>query len=270
MLPNQIPNSAVVKSTVKASLKDKFVSATVAANSPIFAFLALSLICGLGATLFTGVAAIVSELVLLLFVLFLVSPLTLGTVRYFWRLGSVENEPPSAVFYYFSSFKIYKRAIKCTFTLASRLFFTFFLSLLPYFIVSLLSKSWLYQILQTEMPIWVAGLVILESFLRIAGFLIALVISLRYYLVFPLVAMDDNMLLLEAVHLSVSVSRRSSGAFIALVLSLIWHILLSLFLLPTLATAPTIFGAFALHSRYAIVNYNQNIEYNKKQFKEIL
>ena len=36
MLPIQIPNSSVVKNTVKAALKDNLLSASIAANIPLF------------------------------------------------------------------------------------------------------------------------------------------------------------------------------------------------------------------------------------------
>ncbi len=270
MLPIQIPSSTVVKDTVKAALKDKFLSATLAANVPLFLFLTISLLSGIWLTVFSGKWALVSTLFMAISLVFLIFPIILGTVRYFWRLTQGDTENPTGVFYYFNNLFIYKRALKCAFLLGFRLVITFFVSLLPYFIVVLLSESWLYRFLGTEVPFWVAGLVMLESFLQIAGIFIGFLFSLRYYLVLPLTVMDDNMLLLEAFHLSVTVSRRSAGAFVGLLFSILGYIFLSFFLLPTIYTLPLIIGSYALHSRYAIVNYNQNLEYNKNQFKETL
>ena len=102
-------------------------------------------------------------------------------------------------------------------------------------------------------------------FLKTVGIIAGIAVISRYYLFPALAVMDDDMLLLEAIHVSVMVSRRSVAAFLGLVISFIPLILISLFALPIFYTAPIFFSAYAIHSRYALVNYNQNLDNYKKQ-----
>ncbi|MBE6782004.1 MAG: hypothetical protein E7540_04720 [Ruminococcaceae bacterium] len=265
MIPQQIPRGSVVKSTVRASLKDKYVSAVIAALSPMFAFLTIYFLGSIWNVLFEGKFAFLSLVFFAVSAIFVVCPIVLGSVKYFWIVTEGGNPNPAEVFCYFGSFFRYKRAIKTTLLICFRLGATFFVCLLPYFIVMLLSNSWLYQFLGTEIPLWVTGLVVLESFLRIAGFAVALFLSLKDYLALAVIVMDDDMLLLEAFHISAMVSRRSYASFIGLVFSLLFWIIVSVFVVPIIYTAPLMLGCYAVHSRYALVNYNMNLDYYSKE-----
>ena len=260
MLSIKIPGGAAVKSTVKASLSDKYAAATVAAMSVVFAFMFLFMMTSAVATVFEDLVLLWVIVAVMLCIL-VINPILLGAVRWFWRATEGGNEGPETVFYYFSSFFRYARSIKCILYLCYKLGGIFLVCLLPYLIVTLLSNSWIYQFLGTEVPLWAAGLVLVQAFLRIAGVFVALAISTRYYLVLAVVVMDDNSLILESAHISSMVSRHSSGALVGLIAALFFWILLSFLVLPLLYTAPLILGCYVVHSRYALVNYNMNLEY---------
>ena len=268
MLSLKIPSSATVKSTVKASLADKYMSAVIAAMSAVFAFLFLYLTALALLKVFDNYFIIVAVSVAI-FAILLAHPILLGAVRWFWRATDGCDEGPETVFYYFSSFSRYMRAIKCVLYIGFKTVGAFFVCLLPYLIVTLLSNSWIYQFLGTEMPVWSAALVLLQSFLRIAGIFIAVVLSAKYYLAPAVVVMDDGMHLLEAVYISVMISRNSLGAFASLIVSLFFWILASFTLLPLVYTVPFILGCYVVHCRYALVNYNMTLDYfNEGKFDE--
>lgn len=265
MFPSQIPTAHVVKSTVRAALKDRFFTASVAALCPIMTGVMLYVLLG-------GLAIVIPGrfewALLLIFIgcfVLLLHPVILGAVRYFWRFTDGITESPTEVFHYFSNVFLYTRALKCILLILFKFVTAVLTCMLPYLVVTIISNAWLYQFLGKEIPLWVAGLSLLQSFLKFVGIIASLAVISRYYL-FPAVAvMDDETLLLEAVHISVMVSRHTVTAFLGLIFSLLGWIILSNFWLPLVYTAPLLLGSYVVHSRYAIVNYNQSLEFYAKE-----
>ncbi|MBQ5910656.1 MAG: hypothetical protein IIW94_01435 [Clostridia bacterium] len=266
MLQLKMPGSVVVKSTVKAILKGNRIPSGIVGIIPYLVYLLAAFVAGAFSMLLTRQQWLAGIIFAVLTVL-LFAPCFLGAVRWFWRASGDCFDTPSEVFHYFSSFFLYKRAMKCILFLMFKCFTAFFTCLLPYLIVTVISNSWIYKFLGTEVPLWVAGLALVQSFLRVVGIVSALVVISRYYLFPAIFVMDDDMLLLEAIHISVMVSRRSVSSFVALGFSFFGMILLSLFAVPLFYTAPVFFTAYAVHSRFALVNYNQNLDrFNYQQY----
>lgn len=265
MFESKIPSSNVVKNTVKTAFSGKMISAIFAALSAVFAsyilyFFTMGFFFVLGedATVIVNVIAVLASV-------FILAPLFLGVVRFFWRITSDFDEGPAEVFYYFSSAARYKRAIKLVLVLLFRGGCMVLVCLLPFIVVNIISNTWIYQFLGTEIPLWAAGLELLKEFLKFSGIFLSFVFLLKYYLVPAVVVMDDDMLLFEAVHISVMVSRKSLGSFLSLTASLFGWILLSFLGLPLIYTAPLFFGCYAVHSRYALVNYNLSLDFYEKE-----
>ncbi len=265
MFPEKIPGSDVVKSTSRASLAGKYITATIVSLFPVLAyyFFSVMVICALKILpektyLLIGIAAGLAAVSILF-------PLILGVVRYFWRLTDGLDEDPSVAFYYFESFANYKRALKSAVLLIFKFLTSFIPCMLPYFVTVLLSNGWLYRFLGTEIPLWVAGLALLSAFLKYAGLFLGFILFLRHYLFVAVVVMDDDLLIYEASHISTMVSAHSIGSFAALIISLMGWILLSLLIAPMVYTAPLILSCFVIHCRYAIVNYNQALEFYSKE-----
>ena len=265
MFPEKIPGSAVVKSTAKAALTGKYLGAAVAALLPVFAYYLLNILTSCAYTVLPERFGIFVTLFSYVFTVFAIFPLFLGVVRFFWRLTDGLEEAPVEAFCYFGSFTLYKRAIKSAFIILFKFLTVFIPSMLPYYVTVLLSNTWLYQFLGTEIPLWVAGLALLSAFLKYAGIFVGLILFARYYLFAAVVVMDDELLLYEAVHISTMISSRSAGAFAALIVSLIGWILLSLLIVPMIYTAPLILSCFVIHCRYTIVNHNRTLEFYSKE-----
>lgn len=264
MLGLRIPDSQVVKSNVKAVLKNRRIAAGIVGIFPYLIYLVLVSLYGVFAMLLIG-RRLTAVSVAVVIGLFLLLPVVLGAIRWFWRVADGCEDAVTDVFYYFTSLFLYKRALKCIFLFMFKCLMAMLISLLPYFVITLLSNSWIYQFVGTEIPLWVAGLALVQAFLRIVGIIAGLVAISRYYLFPVLVVTDDNMLLLEALHISILVSKRSAVYFLALVISLVGYMLLSLFMVPIFYTAPIFFTAYVVHARFAIVNHNQNLDRLKKE-----
>ncbi len=265
MFPEKIPGSNVVKSTAKASLFGKYITATVTALLPMFFYCILNMLYFCISSVIPRRFGVLIVLIAVLTAFAVLFPLLLGVVRFFWRLTDDLDEAPSAAFYYFKSFFLYKRAIKSILLLTFKVLTTFIPCMLPYYVTVLLSNSWLYRFLGTEIPLWVAGLALVSEFLKYAGIFLGSLILLRHYLFLAVVVMDDELLIYEAAHISTMVSSHSIGAFASLIVSLLGWVLLSFLIAPLIYTAPLIFSCYAVHSRYAIVNYNRTLEFYSKE-----
>lgn len=262
MLQQRIPDSHIVKNTVKASLKGRRISAGIAGSLPYVIYLVLISMYGVF-SLFLIRQQLFLIIIASITALFVFLPVLLGTLRWFWRMADGCEDPLSDIFYYFENFFLYRRAVKCILFLIFKCAVGLFVCLVPFFIVTILSNAWIYQFLGAEIPLWVAGLAVVEAFLRLVGIIAGLLAISRYYLFPALVVMDDNLLLLEAMHSSTIVARRSVGYFVSLAISMIGWIVLSLLMIPIFYTAPIFLTAYVVHARYAVVNYNQNIDLQK-------
>lgn len=258
MLPLQLPQSAVVKSTARVALKNKWPAASLAALTLVLTAFIFEM---LKTTLYFFRPTPVMTIITLVESVFLLCPLFFGVVRYFYRLTAGTQDELDSIFYYFSSFYHYKRILKLTILLLVRLIGITIVAMLPYLIVRLLSGSWLYGMIGTGVPLWTSNLRIIESFFRLAGNLLILLAMLRYYLVPVIVVMDEDLLLLEAVHISCMVAKRSWSSFLGLCVTCAGWIFLSFLVLPLVFTAPFLMACYVIHCRFAIVHYNLSLDY---------
>lgn len=265
MLPSKIPQASVVKNTVKTAISGKRLPAIFAALSAVFASYILYFFWSGMLFVLGESAAWLAIVTVLIMATFILAPLFLGVTRFFWRITAESDDGPCEIFYYFSSFKRYKRSVKLVLVLLFRGGCIVLACLLPFIIANAVSNTWIYQFLGTEIPLWAAGLELLKEFLKFSGIFLSFCFLLKYYLVPAVFVMDDDLLLLEAVHISVMVSRRSAGVFLSLILSLAGWILLSFLGIPLVYTAPLFFGCYAVHSRYALVNYNLSLDFYEKE-----
>ena len=58
------------------------------------------------------------------------------------------------------------------------------------------------------------------------------------------------------------IARRSLTSFVFLCFGMSFYIIISLFALPLVFTAPYFFAAYIVHSRYSVAQYNNHIEEN--------
>ncbi len=260
MLPFSIPTSSVVKNTAKTIMKRSPVSSVIICLFLLVAFFLTQLVFTGMLSLLLGKSLLLKTVAFLLLFIAIFSPIFMGTIRYFWVLTEQKEYSLEAVFYFFSSLSRYKRAVKTAVLVLLRVFLIGFLCLIPCMISSLLEHSWIYTTLNSEVPLWSANLQLITDFLKIAGIIVTVCLSLKYYLV-PIVAvMDESLYLMEAIHISEMISKQSLSAFAGLIVSFFGWFLLSLLGIPLIYTLPYFLISYVVHSRFAIVNYNLNLE----------
>lgn len=260
MLPLEIPSSNVVKNTAKTIMK-RSPSSTVIICIFLFVTFFVTQI------LFTGMLELLfSENPLLRTIVSLIIfttvfwPIFMGTIRHFWILTEQKEYDIETVFYFFSSFSRYKRAVKTVILIAMRVFLIGFICLLPCLISSLFEHSWIYTTFNSDVPLWSSNLQLITDFLKLTGITLTICISLRYYLVPVVAVMDDSLYLMETIHISQMISKHSLGAFASLILSFFGWFLLSLLGIPIVYVLPYFLISYVVHCRFAIVNYNLNLE----------
>lgn len=260
MTPFRMPDSKVVKITARTALRSKWIEAISASFLGLFAVIFVRILASILMLNQDAGVHIAVVLTIVLFSVFAISPLFLGIVRFFWRLTDSANDPLSSVFFYFGRKEDYLKSVKLTFIMVWRVFIAGFLCMMPYAFINIISGSWFYQFMGFEIPLWAPNLVLFESVLYIGGIMAAVLYVSRYYLVPVLVASNDDLLLLEAVHISCMVSKRSVTSFLWLSVSLFGWIMLTVLLLPAIYTLPLILCCYTVHSRFAMVNYNLVME----------
>lgn len=253
-----VASCSVIKKTAKAALQGKYLRCLVAAAIPIF----ITFVIMIASELFLYARALqflYGTTSILLFV-FLLQPLYLGTLRFFWRSFSESTDEPITVFHYFSDSSLYKRALALVFRLTFRLLVRGLLFFAPAIITSVLSDSRIYDFFGMSMPNFSSALWIVSGFLKTLGALAVLWVMLKCYLAPFLLVADEQMEPDEALHMSKSISKGTVFDFVVLIICFIHWILLSLFVLPAIFTIPYMISAYLVHARYATARYNRMIQ----------
>ena len=264
MLPNRIPASSVVKNTVRGCLNGKWPSAIVVGLMPVFLYYAFSLILSAIVSVWGAKAEVLAYTLFFGLMILFWLPLFYGVIRWFWRLTDMVEDDVSSVFYFFKTRKLYFRAFKLSGILIFKTAIILLVCLVPYFAVQTFPHIWLYDIFKDDMPTWAINFIAFKRLFNTVGILLAAAISLRYYLTPIIAVMDDNLLILEAVHISKTLSKKSLSAFVSLCCSNVFWIAISLLLLPQIYTMPFLIGCYVVHSRFVIKNYNLNLEFYEK------
>lgn len=248
--------SQAVKSTAKTALKNNWVKAIVCCTVFLFCFLLCYNISSLVGYISTS---LVSGLLLIVGCVFLIIPVGLGVLRFFWRMIHGANDSPLICFWYFSSKSLYLRAIKLTFSLGIRALGYGMILYLPVVAVRFFSGGYIYDMLDMAIPMWTANLEHLSVFLRTLATVALFFLMLRYYSAPVLTVSDDGMDIAEAIHMSVTVSKGTLLDFIYLFFSFIGWILLSVLFIPLIFTLPYMVTSYVVHVRFAIADYNKQI-----------
>lgn len=188
--------------------------------------------------------------------LFLLFPLFLGVLRWFWRLlmGTVDDLP--GLFHYFTAVDRYKRALSVGTGLAVRGGVAGIVTLLPSALLTLFSQKTVYSFLHLPMPSWSSALWLGSQYLRVAGLVLLAFYLLRYYLAPFLAVADEDMAVEEAFYRSRIIAARTTFDFLSLVVSLLLWLLLSLLVFPLLLTLPYGLACYLVHARFAVAEYN--------------
>ena len=250
-------SSAVVKKTAKTALKGKYPKAVITAAVYVFVVLSAILCTGLF-SYFGGKAA--GVILFLLLLVFLIFPLTLGYVYFNIQLIFTSGSEPVLISKYFSCKKAYKRAVKFSVLITAKAVITGAILFIPAFITDLMRSGKIFMLLGMKVPVWTSSLWAVSSFLKTAAIIFLLFIMLKYYISPFLIATDENMEPQRAIYMSKVVSVYTIKDFIWLVLSFTGYILACLLIIPVIFILPYLSVAFAVHQRFGIAAYNENID----------
>lgn len=251
-----------IKNTAKTALKGNYTSAIISGLILVFCALINIYVSSL-TEIFAG--SIFSEISYLLMSVFLFFPLSMGVLRFFWRMILGCDDNPVSVFYYFSAKTLYFKAMKFFFAIAIKLIPIAIILFLPVLFVWLLSQSYFYEFLNMPIPLWSGNLSYAILFARTLATVILVMFALRYYAAPMLFVADEEIDAAEALHMSSVISKKTMLDFIYLIFSFAGWIILSVFAIPLFYTLPYLITSYAVHIRFIITEYNQHIENTAEQ-----
>ena len=249
--------STVVKKTARAALKDNWVEAIFIGAILLFSHLALYIATSLLSFVLPDAAVYI---LMIISTVTVVLPLTLGAFRCFWLIMWDKKGIIGETFYYFSSKDTYFKALKLFWLLCFKALCIGIVLLIPSVITDVLSSAKIYELFNFSAPSWASNLWVVSIFLKTAAGIGLLIIMVKYYLAPFLIIADEKMDVREAIHKSTLLSKATGVDFIALVLSFIGWIILSLLVFPLLATIPYFMVSYMVHSRFSVANYNKVVK----------
>ena len=200
------------------------------------------------------------EIVSLILLFILWSPLQLGVQRWFWRLSGGADDTVGGVFHYFSTGRLYARALLFRLLYSLRLLLIGLAAFLPAGVAYILTSPDFYAAMGVRAPVTITSLWSLPGALFLLGLIAFIAWSLRYFLAPYLLINDPDLSPRQALRLSVKASRGSRGAFFGFQLSFVGWLLLCLLALPILFVFPYMAAAKAVFMRYAIHGYNARLQ----------
>lgn len=251
--------NSVVKLTAKTALKNNWIKCIAASLTLIFSCIVLLSSADYAAYISNDA---VGYVILAAAVVFLVFPLFLGLVRFFWRMIFGAEDRQIVLFYYFSDSKRYKRALRLSVSLALRTAGFAVILFLPAVVIDIFSGVRIYDIMDIPIPIWTGNLYYLSVFLKTVAAVILFFVMSRYYLAPFLAVADEDMDVEEAVHMSSTLSRDTELDFIYLIFSFLGWMLLSVLVFPLVFTMPYFLTSLSVHARFAVAEYNKKVEKN--------
>lgn len=249
--------SHVVKLTAKTALKNNWLKCIFACLSPIFCFFVLVNSASYVSYISNDAAGYAVLAVMLIFILM---PLLLGTVRFFWRMIFGAEDRQATLFYYFSEKQKYKRAVHMAAAIVLRGIGFGIILFFPALILDIFSGVKFYDLINMPIPIWTGNLYYISAFLKAAAAVVLFFIMSKYYLAPFLIVADENMEVAEAIHMSGTVAKNTILDFISLIFSFFGWILISFFIFPRVFTMPYFMTSLCVHVRFAVADYNKRVE----------
>ena len=250
-------SSVAVKETAKERLKNNYANTFVASLSVIFAWLISVNVASILSSVTGDIIAIVISVLLNVF---LVAPLSLGLLKYIWKISLGVADGPVAIFYWFSDKKLYIKSLKFILHFVLKLLIWLIVLNIPSFLLFVFSKTFFFELFNIAPPVWTASLDYYSIILRNISFVLVCFIMLKYYMAPVLFIADENANALECMYNSSVISRKTAFDFISLIFNQAPIILLSLLVLPMPFTLPYLLSYYVIHTRFAVEEYNLHIK----------
>jgi len=250
-----------VKATAKYALKNNWLKVIVAGIICIFTVNICTNCSALLSVLSDGGTGgyTITIMAYIFMTVFLILPILLGFVRYIWRILFSVCDEPISVFYWFSSRKLYIKALKFIIPIVFRVIMWLMIFSIPVLFLNLLSNSFIYETFDLSTPLWTADLSLIISFAKLLALLGTALMLLKYYMAPVLFVANEAMEADEALLMSAIISRKTSVDFIYLCFGFFHWIFLSFFGIPLIFTLPYMVAAYCVHVRFSVTEYNIHI-----------
>ncbi|MEE0945235.1 MAG: DUF975 family protein [Acutalibacteraceae bacterium] len=249
-------SSKAVKATALAILKGNWGNAVAMAMIPFCA----SVIAYLIGSLLSLPMGTFSAIIVIAINLILCAPLWLGAIRCYWRMANDVKDGVSEVFYYFSDVALYKR----TLFFSLRLFLLVALGIVVVFIpalaVDFVTSESFYTMLNIATPLWVLNLNFISGILGFLGFAASIAYVICFFLAAFVFVTRDDIEPSKCIREGMKMAKYTKNTFSSYVFSFLGWILLSLFFVPVIFTAPYMLMAYTVGCRFAVASYNRIIE----------
>ncbi len=248
------PSAKTVKLTADTAIRGCRLQLSAVCLIFIFVCFINSLLSALISTVLGTFAA---AFFLTAFFVFLICPLFLGLLHCFRQVIWGEKADIISAFRYFSSLRLYERALRFSLSLFMRAFAVSLILFLPSTMATLLSSNAFYAMFGSTMPVWALGLPIVATFLRVAGIIALTIIMLKFYPAAFLFVANENLTVSEIIGLSRAVSKNTSAEFFLLIVRLLPWMALSLLFIPLIYTFPMFISCYIVHCRFCMAKYNK-------------
>ncbi len=249
--------SAAVKETAKERLKNNYAKTFVASLSVVFAWL---ISINIASVLSRVTGDVIAVIISVLLNVFLVAPLSLGLLKYIWKISLGVSDGPVAIFYWFSSKSLYVKSLKFILHFVFKLLIWLMVLNIPSFLLFAFSKTFFFELFNIAPPVWTASLDFYSVILRNISFVGVFFIMLKYYMAPVLFIADENANVEECMYNSLVISRKTSFDFISLIFNQLHIVLLTLLVMPMPFTLPYLLSYYVTHTRFAVEEYNLHIK----------
>lgn len=196
---------------------------------------------------YNTVASICISLFSALFSLLIVFPLFFGVLRWFWMITGEEKASLDGIFYYFSSGKLFFRALSVAFGVLWRVTVGAVICFIPLVIANLVSSPWIYSVFGYAMPIWMSGMYSMHSTIKFFCICLFILWSLRYSLFYAAALFSPGISVRAVFRRSIDMTRGNLLRFLGFVFSFIGWYFISILVLPIVFVIPYMLAAFSVY-----------------------
>lgn len=182
-----------------------------------------------------------------LFSLLIVFPLFFGVLRWFWMITGEEKASLDGIFYYFSSGKLFFRALSVAFGVLWRVTVGAVICFIPLVIANLVSSPWIYSVFGYAMPIWMSGMYSMHSTIKFFCICLFILWSLRYSLFYAVALFSPGISVRAVFRRSIDMTRGNLLRFLGFVFSFIGWYFISILVLPIVFVIPYMLAAFSVY-----------------------
>lgn len=182
-----------------------------------------------------------------LYTIFISLPFFLGVLRWFWILNSEGDVKLIEIFYYFSSGKLFRKAVGLSLCVFIKVLLTAVICFLPFILWSIAFDPALYDTFNVAMPIWMSGLFPVAEFLNFLGLFFFGLFSLRYLNIYIPLFAEPTLNIRKTFRFANKLIHGRLFRFLGFLLSFFGWFLLSLFVLPLLFTLPFFLSSLCVY-----------------------